>query len=48
MLTFKMVAPQPLFTAYAERLEQRPALQRANARNAEVVEAHGLSMGAAE
>jgi glutathione S-transferase len=34
MLGFKMMEPRPAFTAYAERLADRPALQRAEARNA--------------
>lgn len=42
MLRFKMIEPRPLFTAYAERLAQRPALQRADARNAAVMKEHGL------
>jgi glutathione S-transferase len=33
MLAFKMVEPRPVFTAYAERLAARPALQRSEARN---------------
>jgi glutathione S-transferase len=42
MLRFKMIDPRPSFTAYAERLGQRPALQRADARNAAVMAEHGL------
>jgi glutathione S-transferase len=34
MLSFKMIEARPSFTAYAERLAQRPALQKAEARNA--------------
>jgi glutathione S-transferase len=34
MLAFKTIEARPSFTAYAERLAQRPALQRAEARNA--------------
>jgi len=34
MLTFKMIEARPPFTAYVERLNERPALQRAEARNA--------------
>jgi glutathione S-transferase len=45
MLMFKMLDPDPTFEAYAERLAQRPALVRANARNAEVVEKRGLGRG---
>ena len=43
MLAFGMVEPRPVFARYAERLEARPALQRANARNAEIGEARGLA-----
>lgn len=42
MLSFGMLEPRPVFTEYAARLDARPALQRANARNAEIGEAHGL------
>jgi glutathione S-transferase len=34
MLAFKTIEARPLFTAYAERLAERPALQKAEARNA--------------
>lgn len=42
MLQFKMIEPRPVFTAYAERMAARPALQRADARNAAVMKAHGI------
>ena len=42
MLRFQMLEPRPAFTAYVERLDQRPALQRADARNAAVMAEHGL------
>ena len=42
MLRFKMLDPRPSITAYAERLGARPALLRADARNAQVIEEHGL------
>lgn len=42
MLRFKLLEPTPTFTAYAERLGDRPALQRADAKNAAVMKAHGL------
>ncbi len=42
MLGFKMIEPRDVFTTYAERLAQRPALQAADAKNAAVREAHGL------
>jgi glutathione S-transferase len=42
MLGFKLIEPRPVLTAYAERLATRPALQRANDRNAKVREEHGL------
>jgi glutathione S-transferase len=45
MLTFKMLEPRPVFTAYADRLAARPALQRANARNAAIAQEHGLNRG---
>jgi glutathione S-transferase len=45
MLTFKMLEPRPVFTAYVERLEQRPALQRSIARNAAVAAEHGVKFG---
>jgi len=44
MLGFKMLEARPLFTAYAERLGQRPALQRADARNAAIAAERGLKM----
>jgi glutathione S-transferase len=43
MLTFKMIEPRPAFTSYAERLAARPALKRAEARNAAVIEEKGLN-----
>jgi glutathione S-transferase len=42
MLRFKMLDPTPTLTAYAERLGARPALQRADARNAAIIAEHGL------
>lgn len=42
MLRFKLLEPAPTFTAYAARLDARPASQRADARNAEIAKAHGL------
>jgi glutathione S-transferase len=42
MLRFKLLEARPAFAAYAARLDQRPALRRADARNAAVMEAHGL------
>ncbi|HEY0464064.1 MAG TPA: glutathione S-transferase family protein [Polyangiaceae bacterium] len=42
MLRFKMLEPRPSLIAYAERLAARPALQRADARNAAIIEEHGL------
>ena len=45
MLTFKMIEARPVFTAYVERLEQRPALQRSIVRNAAVAAEHGLKFG---
>jgi glutathione S-transferase len=43
MLRFKMLEATPTFTAYSERLASRPALQRADARNAAIAKEHGLS-----
>lgn len=43
MLTFKMLEPRPVFVAYADRLSARPALQRADERNAAIRDAHGLA-----
>jgi glutathione S-transferase len=45
MLRFKMLQPDPVFTAYAERLEMRPALKRADERNAAVIKERGLKPG---
>lgn len=42
MLRFDMVEKRPAFVAYAERLGARPALQRADARNAAVMKERGL------
>ena len=43
MIGFKMMEPRPAFTAYAERLAARPALQRSEARNAAIREERGLN-----
>lgn len=45
MLRFKMLEPTPALGAYVERLGARPALQRADAKNAEIAHAHGLPRG---
>jgi glutathione S-transferase len=45
MLQFKMLEALPVFSAYAERLGARPALKKADARNAAVMEEHGLKRG---
>ncbi|HEY3667418.1 MAG TPA: glutathione S-transferase family protein [Polyangiaceae bacterium] len=42
MLRFKMLEPRPAITAYADRLGTRPALLRADERNAAVIDDHGL------
>ena len=42
MLRFQMLEPRPAFTAYVDRLNARPALQRTDARNAAVMAEHGL------
>jgi len=45
MLTVKMMEPRPDVAAYIERLNARPALQRAEARNAAVRNERGLNRG---
>jgi len=42
MLQFKMIEARPTFTSYVKRLEERPALQRANEKNAAAIAEHGL------
>lgn len=42
MLKFGMLDKRPRFTAYAERLGERPANQRAQARNAAVMQERGI------
>jgi len=42
MLRFGMLEARPVFTSYVERLGQRPALQRADARNDAIAQEHGL------
>jgi len=42
MTRFKMLEASPAVAAYIERLSARPALQRADVRNAEIAKAHGL------
>jgi hypothetical protein len=37
-----LLEAKPAFVAYSERLAARPALQRADARNAVVAKEHGL------
>jgi len=44
MLTFKMLDPRPVFSAYAERLAARSASQRAQAKNKSVCQEHGIEM----
>lgn len=43
MLRFKMIEARPSFAAYAERLGARPALQAAEARNAQIIVERGLA-----
>ncbi len=43
MLRFKMIEARPSFVAYAERLNARPALKTAEARNAQIIADHGLA-----
>lgn len=45
MLQFEMLEPRAAFTAYAERLGKRPALKRADDKNAAVREERGIRMG---
>lgn len=45
MLQFDMIGPGQHIAGYAARLGERPALQRADAKNAAVVEERGLTMG---
>ncbi len=45
LLTFQMLEPLPAFRQYVDRLEQRPALQRATARNEAIMAEHGLARG---
>jgi glutathione S-transferase len=42
MTQFKLLSPSPVVKAYLDRLDARPALQRADARNAAVVAERGL------
>jgi glutathione S-transferase len=42
MIQFKLIEPSPAVAAYVARLGERPALVRANERNAEVMKKHGL------
>lgn len=44
MMMFKMVESRPAFASYVARLEARPAMQRADAKNAAVVKEHNLQM----
>jgi glutathione S-transferase len=43
MLQFGLLEAKPVFSAYAKRLGERPALQRADARNAAIIKERGLS-----
>jgi glutathione S-transferase len=45
MLSFKMLDSTPTFSGYVERLNARPALQRADARNADIADKLGLKRG---
>jgi glutathione S-transferase len=45
MLRFGMLEPRSSYEAYSERLAERPALQRADAKNAAVRDEHGLKGG---
>lgn len=43
MLRFGMVQERPAFTAYADRLDERPALKKADARNAAVMKEYAIA-----
>ncbi|HMI88581.1 MAG TPA: glutathione S-transferase family protein [Polyangiaceae bacterium] len=43
MMMVKSIEPRPAFSAYVERLSARPALRRADAKNAEITEKKGLN-----
>lgn len=45
LMQFDLLDKDPVFTGYADRLAERPALQRADARNAAIAQAHGLGEG---
>jgi glutathione S-transferase len=42
MLRVKALEPRPILVSYVERLSARPALKRADERNAAIAKAHGL------
>jgi glutathione S-transferase len=42
MLQFGILEAKPAFSAYVKRINERPALQRADARNAAIIKEHGL------
>jgi glutathione S-transferase len=42
LISFQQIEPRPLFTAYVDRLDQRPAFQRADARNVAMRKELGL------
>ena len=44
MLTFKMIDPKPIFGAYVDRLNARPALERTDEINQKVMAEHGIKM----
>lgn len=43
MTMFQMIEPKPAFAAYLDRVSARPGCKRAEAKNAESREAHGLN-----
>lgn len=43
LMGVELVEPRPAFVAYSKRLAARPALQRAEARNAAIAAEHGLT-----
>jgi glutathione S-transferase len=44
MTRFQLLQASPAITAYLDRLEARPALQRADAKNQAIAKAHGLNV----
>jgi len=45
MLQFGLIEKDPVFTRYVARLDERPAFQRAEKRNADIVKERGIKAG---